>query len=124
MSPDGEMGLFCASPDGNARNLDGEQYLEEVLEEARVERKLSEDWRKAMDAMNEAQGGVLDREPAGLPDQLPQAAVAPPMVAPVAAPVVAPRVARRTRQRANARGRVKKRKQPKRACKKKRNYKE
>lgn len=124
MSPDGELGIFCASPDGNARNLDGEQYLEEVLEEARVERKYSEDWRKEMGALIEEQGGLLDREPVGIPDQLPQAAVAPPMVAQVAAPVVAPRAPRRTRKRANARGRVTKRKQPKRACKKKINYKE
>lgn len=40
-----DAGRFCASPEGNARDLDGAAYLDEVLEEAEMERQFSEDFR-------------------------------------------------------------------------------
>lgn len=127
----GDAGRLCASPDGNARNLDGEQYLEQVLQEAEIERKLSEDWRAEMEAGDERgyvierpseQGGVLDQEAEGLPHQFPEGArgheegeavVAHPM----AAPVAAIQAAGKKRKCVNAGEGVATRKQAKRACK-------
>lgn len=126
LTADDEVNKFCASPDGNAGNLDGEQYLEQVLEEMEIERKFSENWRAAVEQADreQQQSGMWDPEPAGRPDQLlPHAVPAPPRAATPA--VVAPRAAARNqRRRANARGGVATRKQPKRACKRKMNYKE
>ncbi|MCJ1260987.1 hypothetical protein MMC22_000851 [Lobaria immixta] len=135
----GDAGRFCVSPDGNARNFDGEQYLEQVLQEAEIERKFSEDWRAEMEAGDERRyvierpsekGGVLDREAMGLPDQFPEGArrheegkaiVARPMAAPVAASVTNPvatiQAVGKKRKRGNAGEGVATRKQTKRACK-------
>lgn len=135
----GDAGRFCVSPDGNARNFDGEQYLEQVLQEAEIERKFSEDWRAEMEAGDERRyvierpsekGGVLDREAMGLPDQFPEGArrheegeaiVARPMAAPVAASVTNPvatiQAVGKKRKRRNAGEGVATRKQAKRACK-------
>lgn len=113
-----EADKFCTSPNGNARTLNGKQYLAEVLEEAEVEKSFSEDWYAASGAWyekvhgTERGGGLVE-----LPDPLPaQTVVAPPMGP--------PRAARKARKRANRGGGVATRKQPKRACKKKRNYRE
>lgn len=129
------------SPDGNARNLDGEQYLNEVLEEAETERKFSEDWRAGMDTGYErghvierrgGQGGIVYREPVALPDKLPararaheeEKAIAAFTVAPSAAPIAALGVAGKQRKRGNSGEGVATRKQAKRACKVKRDYKQ
>lgn len=96
---------FCGSPDGNARNLDGREYLDEVLEEMEVERKYSQDWLNAAGALDQIARDVA-------------AAVAAPIAAPVA-----PAVAANRRRQANRNGGVATRRQPKRACKVQRNYK-